>query len=87
MARTFDSGREVALVMCACSGDSARKDLRSFRNISAELRNVLIVDILDLVYAKAADFPAASARVVSIFSLGSFGSLCHCGKPPFRLHF
>ncbi len=76
MTRTLDCCCEVALMSCACAGYTAGKDLASLRHITAETSDILVINMLDLIYAKAANlFAGLSAAVV--------WSVCHSDVSPF----
>ena len=55
MSCSLDSGRDRSLMFCTCSGDSSRKDFSSLGDISLQLIDVLIADLIILA-AENADF-------------------------------
>ena len=71
MAGTLDGDGELTLMRGAGAGDAAGQDLRTLRHIAAESRDILIVDVLDLIDAKTANLAAASVTHRS-FSHGGF---------------
>lgn len=75
MTSTLDSDRQATLVVCTSSRNSSGQDLSSFRNKTAKLGNILVIDIFRLVHAEAANFSAALASAAAVISLRS---VCHC---------
>ena len=59
MPGALDSGRQHALAFRANTGLAARLDLPAVGHVPAEPVDVLVVDVLDAVYAEAADLPPA----------------------------
>src|SRR5690606_27293599 len=59
VARSLDRGRKLALVGCACPGDTARDDLAGLRDICLERREILVVDLIDAFRREPAEFLAA----------------------------
>ena len=55
MASTLDRCCQLALMFCTVSGDSSRKDFSSLGDISLQLIDVLIADLIILA-AENADF-------------------------------
>ena len=58
-AGTLDSARDLALMPAARAGDPARANLASFGDEAAKRRDVLVVDLVDLVAAVRAGLPAS----------------------------
>ena len=54
LARALDRDGDLALVAPAGAGDAALADLALLRDVAAELVDVLVVDLLDLVLAEEA---------------------------------
>ena len=76
VTRTLDSDGQLALVLRAGAGYTAGDDFRTLRNIFAQFHNILIIDVLNAVNAKAANLLAAPSlgAAASFASFGSFGS-------------
>ena len=72
---TLDSDCQATLMMCTSSRNSSGEDLASFRNKTAKLGNILVIDVIRFVNAEAAYFSAALATTTAIISLRS---VCHC---------
>ena len=75
MTSTLDSDCQATLMMCTSSRNSSGEDLASFRNKTAKLGNILVIDVIRLVNTEAAYFSAALATTAAIISLRS---VCHC---------
>lgn len=72
MTCAFDCNRQLALMACAGTGNSAGNNLRSVRKVSSELCNVFVVDMFDFVNTEGTDFfTASSAASASFVSLQS----------------
>lgn len=71
----LDSERELTLMLCASTGDSAGKKLGALAYELAEACGILIVDVIDLICAENANFLSSSGRL-TIGALGVFGSFC-----------
>ena len=56
MAGSLDRDSECSLMLCAVSGDAARKDLASLRDILLQLCYILVIDLVILFPAEYADF-------------------------------
>ena len=52
MSCSLDRNRQLTLMECAGTGDTAGQDLGSLRHALLQLRNVLVVDLLDAVNAE-----------------------------------
>ena len=61
MTSTLDSDCQATLMMCTSSRNSSGEDLASFRNKTAKLGNILVIDVIRFVNAEAAYFSAALA--------------------------
>ena len=71
MSSAFDSNGKLALMMRTGTGDPAGNNLCTFRKVSPETGNILIVYLLYFINAKCAYFfPAASvaARLVRLIN-------------------
>jgi hypothetical protein len=75
MTRTLDSDGQLALMVSAAAGHAARKNLRALGKESAELCHVLIVDGIDLIYAEAANLPAAFSAAAPVAAIGTVASV------------
>ena len=66
---TLDSGVDLALMLCTSTRNSSRKDLTSLRNELTQTRNVLVIDIVDMLRAEYANFLSLAVRTeaASIF--------------------
>ena len=71
MTSTLDSNGQLTLMMCTSSRNSSGEDLASFRNKTAKLGNILVIDVIRFVNAEAAYFSAALATTAAIISLRS----------------
>ena len=71
MTSTLDSDCQATLMMCTSSRNSSGEDLASFRNKTAKLGNILVIDVIRFVNAEAAYFSAALATTAAIISLRS----------------
>ena len=60
----------VALMSCAGACYTAGKNLASLRHIAAETRDILVINTLNLIYAKAANLLAG-------LSAAAVWSVCH----------
>jgi hypothetical protein len=74
MASTLDRQRELALVASAGTSDAARDDFPAFCEVPPQRLFILVVDMLDFVFAKPAGL--ASTPFHRHFS-------CHYLHPPF----
>ena len=71
MARALNRCCEVTLMSCAGACHAAGKDLSSLGHIAAQTCDILVINVLYLINAEAANFFAGlSAAVV--------GSVSHC---------
>ncbi len=61
MARALDGHRQLALMEGAGACDAAGNDLRALGHIFAQAGNIFVIDVLDAVYAEAANLLAAAA--------------------------
>ena len=61
MTGPLDGDGQLALMERAGAGDTAGDDLGALADILAQTGHILIVDMLDAVYAEAADLAAAAA--------------------------
>ena len=57
----FDRNRQLALMICAGTGNAAGNNLRALGNVLAQTRNILVVDVVHTINAEAANFFAATA--------------------------
>ena len=55
MARALDGHRQLALMEGAGACDAAGNDLRALGHIFAQAGNIFVIDVLDAVYAEAAN--------------------------------
>lgn len=76
MTSTLDSDCQATLMMCTSSRNSSGEDLASFRNKTAKLGNILVIDVIRFVNAEAAYFSAALATTTA--AIISLRSVCHC---------
>ena len=70
MTRTLDRSGQLTLMSRAGTGNTAGQDLASLGHVTAETRDILVVDMLYFIYAEAANFLArlsAAIRSVSHF--------------------
>src|SRR5882724_5307503 len=58
-ARTPDGELQLALIMSARTRDAARNDLAGLSDIALERRQILVVDLLDVVGGESAELFAA----------------------------
>ena len=79
MPCTFDGNGQFALMMRASTGHSAGQNFCSFRNETAQLGDVFVINQVDAVYAEAAYLPAALTATAAVRSVISHGNL-----PPFQ---
>src|SRR5829696_1804953 len=61
LARPLDRRGDLVLVPAAGARDAARADLAAVRHVLAQRRDVLVVDLIDLVAAVAAGLAAPGA--------------------------
>src|SRR5690242_6259637 len=65
LARSLDGGRDLHLVPAAGAGDAAAADLALLGDVATQLRDVLVVDLRDLLLAEEAvaalDLPLRAA--------------------------
>ena len=61
LTSTLDSSCQLTLMLGTGAGGPARQDLAALGEIAAELRSVLIVDMLDFVNTESAHFTALTA--------------------------
>ena len=66
LTSTLDSGCELSLVSCAGACYTAGQNLAALAHITAETRDILIIDVLDFVNAERANFLAALSAVRTI---------------------
>jgi len=70
---TLNSNSKLSLMLCASTCDSSGKDLCALREHSAILCDILIIDMFDLIYTKAASFLlhllAFECRLFGTFSI------------------
>ena len=66
MTRTLDRYGEFALMCRAGAGDTAGQDLGALGHIAAKSCDILVVDVLDLIYTEAAYLTAASVTHRSV---------------------
>ncbi len=62
---SLNSEVDLTLMLCACSGYAAGKDLSSFGNETAQGLNVLIINGVYVIYAALADLSSRSSYSVS----------------------
>ena len=85
MAGALDSGGQLTLMLSACTGDTAGKNLRTLGDELLQTNRILVVDVIDLVSAEQADFlssaveGALSGTLCSCFGSLGFGSLLGSG--------
>ena len=79
-SRALDGGRELALMLCTGTGHAAGKDLTALAGETAKTGNVLIIDMLDLIYAERADLPARLAATGTAYAIASI--FRHVPYPP-----
>jgi hypothetical protein len=79
-SRTLDSGGELALMLCTGAGHTAGQDLTALAGETAKTGNVLIIDMLDLIYAERADLPARLAATGTAYAIASI--FRHVPYPP-----
>ena len=66
MTRTLDRDGQLALMRCTGACYAAGQDLSALRHIAAESCDILVVDVLDLIYTEAAYLATASVTHRSI---------------------
>ena len=64
----FDSCGKLALMLCAGAGYTAWKDLGALADAFAETRDILIIDVLDLVNAELALLLAMTGKARTVRS-------------------
>jgi hypothetical protein len=74
-SRALDSARELALMAAARSRDPPRADLAALGDEPAQRRNVLVVDLVDLVAAVRAGLAPTRGRSVLLSRRGRAGRL------------
>src|SRR5712692_3776246 len=57
LASPLDGDRHLTLVPAAGTGDAPRADLAPLRDVAAQLVHVLVVDLIDLLFAEVAVAP------------------------------
>ena len=62
MAGTLDRDGKLTLMLGAVAGHTAGQDLAALGHKAAETGQVLIIDMLDLIYAELADLAAGFPR-------------------------
>ena len=62
---SLNSEVDLTLMLCACSGYAAGKNLSSFGNETAQGLNVLIINGVYVIYAALADLSSRSSYSVS----------------------
>lgn len=75
MTSALDGDGELALMRGTGAGDAAGQDLSPLGHIAAESGDILVVDVLNLIDAEAANLAAASVTI---------GSFSH-GRISFRI--
>src|ERR1700732_1242775 len=58
-ARTPDGELQLALIVSACTRDAARNDLAGLGDVALERRQILVVDLLDVIGRESAELLAA----------------------------
>src|SRR3954454_6597203 len=83
LAGALDGGRDLVLVPAAGAGYTPRADLAAVADELAERRDVLVVDVLDLVAAVLAGLPAAGAGPALLVTPARRPAalLCHLRRP------
>src|SRR3954454_8348368 len=83
LSRALDRGRDLVLVPAAGAGDAARADLAAVADELAEGRDVLVIDVVDLVAAVLAGLPAAGAGPTLLVTPARRPAalLCHLRRP------
>src|SRR5258707_4953237 len=61
-ARTPDGELQLALIVSACTRDAARNDLAGLSDIALERRQILLVDLLDVVGREPAELLQAKKK-------------------------
>ena len=72
MAGTLDRGRQLALMLCAVARNSSRKDLSSLGDVSLQLVDILVADLI-IFAAEHTDFLSS---VESAFSSETALTVC-----------
>lgn len=75
MARALDSYSELALMLCAGTGDSSRKDLCALGDILSQAGYILVIDLVDMIGAELADLLASAHCGTVRLGRVSFGLL------------
>jgi hypothetical protein len=79
VARALDSVRNLALMECASTGDTARQNLRALGHATSEAGNILIINVLNTVGAELANLFAG-------FAISSVVTI-HCHKYHLEIFF
>ena len=66
MARALDRDRQLALMLGAVAGHAAGQDLAALGHEATQAGEVLVIDVLNLIYAELADLAAGLAAVAGI---------------------
>ena len=66
----LDSYSELALMLCAGSGDPSGQYLSALADELPEAGSILVVDILDLVSTESADFLSLALSVAELMLIG-----------------
>src|SRR5207253_476830 len=80
--RAPDGPGDLALVAAAGAGDPARPDLAAIRHELAQGRDVLVVDLLDLVAAVLARLAPAARRAALAISTARWAPVALLGQVP-----
>ena len=72
LACSLDRGGQLALVKSTGAGYTSRKDLRALGDELSELRNILVIDALNLVLAEDANLLSLVHRTEGSGTLGIF---------------
>ena len=67
IARPLDCHGHLALMLCTVAGNATGQDLAALRRETAKLCNILVINMLNLVYAKRADLPARPPASVTSY--------------------
>lgn len=85
IARPLDCHSHLALMLCTVARDAARQDLAALRRETAKLCNILVIDMLNLVYAKRADLSARPSASVTSYQdsslLSKWDLILRDGRP------
>lgn len=79
MASALDCVLKVSLVLCACAGNSAGKDLSSFADELSELCSILIIDVFYLILAEDTNLLSLARSLTSGANIVSC-VIFHVGK-------